>query len=440
MSNVVAGFSKLSKEEKINWIAKEYFSNPPEAIALLKNYWNADEKLQKLHDEFIENTISNFYIPLGVAPNFLINGKYNSIPMAIEESSVVAAAAKSAKFWSTRGGFKATVINTEKIGQVHFIFKGDESKLELFFAKTKAHFFTNTESITKNMQKRGGGILEIVLKDKTDLLPNYFQLHATFETKDSMGANFINSCLEQFAKTLKEEAQLYDLFSEEEKDIEVVMSILSNYVPNCIVRAEVSCPVDDLVEKHIPNPKAFAERFIRAVQIAEVEPFRAVTHNKGIMNGIDAVVLATGNDFRAVEAGIHAYASRNGNYSSLSHAKIENGVFTFWLEVPLALGTVGGLTSLHPLVKLSLEMLENPSAEELMQFVAVAGLAQNFAALRSLTTTGIQDGHMKMHLNNILNQFVANDEERLLIRKHFKHHVVSHSAVVEFIENLRRPF
>ena len=439
MTNTIAGFSKLSKEEKINWIAKEYFSSPDDAISILKKYWNSDEKLQKLHDEFIENTISNFYIPLGVAPNFLINGKYNSIPMAIEESSVVAAASKAAKFWSTRGGFKATVINTEKIGQVHFIFKGDVTKLTSFFAQTKTKFYTNTESITKNMQKRGGGILDIELRDKTNLLPNYYQLHATFETKDSMGANFINSCLEQFAKTLKEEAQLYPLFSQEEKDIEVVMSILSNYVPNCVVRAEVSCPVDDLVEKHIENPKAFAERFIRAIQIAEVEPFRAVTHNKGIMNGIDAVVLATGNDFRAVEAGIHAYASRNGSYSSLSHAKIENGIFTFWLEVPLALGTVGGLTSLHPLVKLSLEMLENPSAKELMQFVAVAGLAQNFAALRSLTTTGIQDGHMKMHLNNILNQFEANEEERLLIRKHFKHHVVSHSAVVEYIETLRRP-
>jgi hydroxymethylglutaryl-CoA reductase len=439
MPNSIAGFSKLSKEEKINWIAKEYFSNPEEAISILKNYWNSDEKLQKLHDEFIENTISNFYIPLGVAPNFLINGKYNSIPMAIEESSVVAAASKAAKFWSTRGGFKASVINTEKIGQVHFIFKGDETKLDLFFAQTKTKFFANTESITKNMQKRGGGILDIELRDKTNLLPNYYQLHATFETKDSMGANFINSCLEQFAKTLKEEAQLYDSFSQEEKDIEVVMSILSNYVPNCIVRAEVSCPVDDLVEKHIEHPRAFAERFVRAVQIAEVEPFRAVTHNKGIMNGIDAVVLATGNDFRAVEAGIHAYASRNGSYSSLSHAKIDNNIFSFWLEIPLALGTVGGLTSLHPLVKLSLEMLENPSAKELMQFVAVAGLAQNFAALRSLTTTGIQDGHMKMHLNNILNQFEATEEERILIRKHFKHQVVSHSAVVDYIETLRRP-
>ena len=151
MSNAVAGFSKLSKEEKINWIAKEYFSNPQEAVSILKNYWNADEKLQKLHDEFIENTISNFYLPLGVAPNFLINGKYNSIPMAIEESSVVAAASKSAKFWSTRGGFKATVINTEKIGQVHFIFHGDKSKLEVFFTQIKNKFFANTESITKTV-------------------------------------------------------------------------------------------------------------------------------------------------------------------------------------------------------------------------------------------------------------------------------------------------
>ena len=438
MTTSITGFSKLSKDEKINWIASTYFSTPQDAITLLKTYWNSDEKIQKLHDEFIENTITNFYIPLGVAPNFLINGKYSTIPMAIEESSVVAAASKAAKFWSTRGGFKTTVINTEKIGQVHFIFKGDESKLHLFFAQTKAKLFESTEAITKNMQKRGGGILDIVLKDKTDLLPNYFQLHATFETKDSMGANFINSCLEQFAKTLKDEALVYGLFSETEKDIQVVMSILSNYVPNCIVRVEVSCLVSHLGDKHITNPQEFSERFVQAVQIAEVEPFRAVTHNKGIMNGIDAVVLATGNDFRAVEAGIHAYASRNGQYSSLSHAKIENGIFTFWMEVPLALGTVGGLTSLHPLVKLSLEMLEKPSVKELMQIVAVAGLAQNFAALRSLTTTGIQDGHMKMHLNNILNQFEANEEERVLIRKHFKHHIISHSAVEEYIEKLRR--
>ena len=243
MNNAIAGFSKLSKEEKINWIANEYFSNPKDAITTIKQYWNGDEKLQQLHDEFIENTITNFYLPMGIAPNFLINGKYFSVPMVIEESSVVAAAAKSAKFWAARGGFTATVLNTEKIGQVHFIFKGDAEKLERFFEDIKSKFFTTTESITKNMQKRGGGILDIQLRNKTNALDNYYQLHATFKTKDSMGANFINSCLEQFAKTLKEEANNYSAFSEDEKNIEVVMSILSNYVPNCIVRAEVSCKV-----------------------------------------------------------------------------------------------------------------------------------------------------------------------------------------------------
>jgi len=438
MSNAVSGFSKLSKDEKINWIAKEYFSEPREAVSLLKKYWNSDAKIQQLHDEFIENTVSNFYFPLGIAPNFLINGKNYTIPMVIEESSVVAAAAKSAKYWSTRGGFKTTVLNTEKIGQVHFIYKGNVEKLENFIRQINSKFYSDSENITHNMQKRGGGILKIELRDKTNFIENYFQLHATFETKDSMGANFINSCLEQFAKTLKEEAATYELFSEEEKNIQIVMSILSNYVPDCIVRAEVSCKVEELADKRIENPHDFAEKFLRAVQIAEVEPFRAVTHNKGMMNGIDAVVLATGNDFRAVEAGVHAYASRNGQYSSLSHAKIENGIFSFWIEIPLALGTVGGLTSLHPLVKFSLEMLGKPSAKELMQIVAVAGLAQNFAALRSLTTTGIQEGHMKMHLNNILNQFEASEQERVLIATHFQKNTISHAAVVDFIENIRK--
>jgi hydroxymethylglutaryl-CoA reductase len=438
MPKSISGFSKLSKEEKINWIASTHFSNTEEAIQIIKKYWNADTALQKLHDEFIENTITNFYLPLGVAPNFDINGKNYTIPFAVEESSVVAAASKSAKFWGSRGGFKATIINTEKIGQVHFMYAGNKDKLEAFFNQIKPKFFSETESITKNMQKRGGGILDIILIDKTKELDNYYQLHATFETKDSMGANFINSCLEQFAKTLKEEALQFDTFTTDEKNITVVMSILSNYVPNCLVRAEVSCEVSALAEKHIENPQEFAEKFVQAVRIAEIEPYRAVTHNKGIMNGIDAVVLATGNDFRAVEAGVHAFASKNGQYSSLSHAKIENGIFTFWMEIPLALGTVGGLTSLHPMVKIALEMLGKPSAQELMQVVAVAGLAQNFAALRSLTTTGIQQGHMKMHLMNILNQFQATEEERKQVAKHFEKNTVTHSAVVDYIAEIRK--
>mgnify|MGYP006197272357 FL=1 len=437
MTQINKGFSKLSKEEKIDWIVSQYFTNPQEAKQTVTQYWNSDENIQKLHDEFIENTISNFYLPLGVAPNFIINGKNYTIPMAVEESSVVAAAAKAAKFWSERGGFKATVLNTEKIGQVHFLFSGNLEKLNSFFQSIKTQFFADTKNFTKNMQKRGGGILDITLVDKTNELPNYYQLHATFNTKDSMGANFINTCLEQFAKTLENQAQQNEAFSEEEKKIQIIMSILSNYVPNCLVRTEVSCPVEQLSDDANIDSKEFAEKFVTAIKIAEIEPYRAVTHNKGIMNGIDAVVLATGNDFRAIEAGAHAYASRNGKYSSLSHAKIENGIFTFWIDIPLALGTIGGLTNLHPLVKFSLEMLGKPNAEELMKIVAVTGLAQNFAAVRSLTTTGIQKGHMKMHLMNILNQHHATKQEKQQVLDYFSNTTISHSLVVDYLEKIR---
>ena len=426
MENSVSGFSKFTKAEKIDWLIANHFQNNPQAKADLERYWNTDEVLQKLHDEFTENTISNFYLPFGVAPNFLINDKMYVIPMTIEESSVVAAASNAAKFWMERGGFKAEVLSTTKVGQVHFMFHGAFSELEALFKTIKPQLFEETKAITKNMEARGGGILDIALVDKTEKLSGYYQLHITFETKDAMGANFINSCLEQIATTFKVCS----------KDIQVVMSILSNYVPDCLVRAEVSCKVDALATNTYTGQE-FADTFMQAVRIAEIEPYRAVTHNKGIMNGVDSVVLATGNDFRAVEAGVHAYAARSGSYSSLTHASIEDGVFKFWIELPLALGTVGGLTGLHPLVKTALELLGKPSAKELMEIVAVAGLAQNFAALKSLTTTGIQQGHMKMHLLNILNQFEANAAEKIQLIEHFKTHTVTHSAVVEAIKNLR---
>lgn len=437
MPNAISGFSKLSKSKKIEWLLNTYFTDKDKAKTLVEQYWNSDGKLQKLHDEFVENTITNYYLPLGVAPNFQINDSLYTIPMAIEESSVIAAASKAAKFWLDRGGFKTKVISTQKIGQVHFMYNGDFKKLKNFFEYIKPKLIDSTKAITKNMERRGGGILDIELRNKSEDLENYYQLHATFETLDAMGANFINSCLEQFATTFKSEAQQFEDFNEQEKAIDIVMSILSNYVPNCLVRAEVSCEIEDLKCKDISNPEVFVQKFKQAVNIAEIEPYRAVTHNKGIMNGIDAVVLATGNDFRAIEAGVHAYASRNGKYSSLTHCNVENGIFKFWIEIPLALGTVGGLTGLHPLVKFSLEMLENPTAKDLMQIVAVAGLAQNFAALKSLTTTGIQEGHMKMHLMNILNQFDATTEEKTNIVAHFKTNIVTHSAVVEAIEKLR---
>jgi len=436
MSNPISGFSKLSKSEKIDWIVSTYFADNDTVKNIITQYWNSDQQLQGLHDEFVENTITNYYLPFGVAPNFLINEKLFTIPMVIEESSVVAAVSRAAKFWYHRGGFKAEVLSTTKVGQVHFLFYGDFKKLKMFFDNIKTVLIEDCKPLTENMERRGGGILDIELVDKSDQLDHYYQLHATFETKDAMGANFINSCLEQFAKTLQQQVQGFNAFSTKEKDISIIMSILSNYVPECLVQVEISCPLEDLNEYNISSEE-FANKFIQAVTIAEIETYRAVTHNKGIMNGIDAIVLATGNDFRAVEAGVHAYASRTGSYSSLTHAEVENGIFKFWMEIPLALGTVGGLTSLHPLAKLSLELLQSPSSEELMCIVAAVGLAQNYAAISSLITTGIQEGHMKMHLMNILNQYEATPTEKEKMIEYFKSNTVSHTAVSEALQKIR---
>ena len=431
------GFSKLDKNEKIDWVINNFFNSSESDSELLKKYWSNDIELQKIHDEFSENTISNFFLPLAIAPNFIIDKKNYTIPMATEESSVVAAACKSAKFWSKRGGFKTEIIDVIKSGQVHFKYDGSKERMFKFFNQIKKRLISDCSEINKNMKKRGGGILDIELIDKTSDVENYYQISSRFNTVDSMGANFINSCLEQYAKTFETEFLNSKLFEKGEK-LEIIMSILSNYVPECLVRAEVRCKVVELKNKDIHDPMIFAEKFVDAIKIAKNDIGRAVTHNKGIMNGIDSVVIATGNDFRAVEACAHAYASKNGNYSSLSHATVQKDEFVFWMEIPLAVGTVGGITNLHPLVKWSLKLLKNPTAKDLMKIIVVAGLAQNFAALRSLITSGIQLGHMKMHLINILNSLDADNSEKKILVKYFKKHKVSFRKAENALTKLRR--
>ena len=434
----ISGFSKLSKRKKIKWMVETFFKQPDAVMRELVSYWHENEAQQAILDGFSENTISNFPMPYGLAPNFLIDGKAYCVPMVIEESSVVAAASSAAKFWMARGGFKTSILGVTKIGQVHFKWAGNTSKLYHVFDEIKKQLLKDSSELTKKMEERGGGILDIELLDFTDEEPNLYQIKGSFHTCDSMGANFINSILEQFAESLKYFFLTAENFEGDEKDVLIIMCILSNYTPECVVRAEVECPIEALGD--FPggiNAHAFAEKFKTAVKIAHIDPYRATTHNKGIFNGIDAVVLATGNDFRAIEACGHTYATRDGKYRSLSDCKVENGVFRFWLEIPLAVGTVGGLTKLHPMAKRSLELLENPSAEMLMKIIAATGLAQNFAALRSLVTTGIQKGHMKMHLKNILAQFNATVEEGDKVREHFETAVVSYSGVRDFLENYR---
>ena len=432
--NPISGFSKLSKIRKMQWVVENFFKDPDGVMNELISYWHPG--LQSILDGFIENSIGNFPIPLGVAPNFKINGKVYAIPMAIEESSVIAAASSASKFWFDRGGFKAEVIDMKKIGQVHFKWKGDKELLFSEFDKIEKKLREDTKDITASMEERGGGIDSVKLVDFTDKIENLYQIKTEFYTCESMGANFINTILEQFSSTLKNYIVSHDIFTV--KDIEIIMSILSNYTPDSIVHSEVSCHVEELINgQSIKNGKLFAEKFHTAVEIARKDPFRATTHNKGIFNGIDAVIIATGNDFRAVEACGHTYAARDGQYRSLSKCEIKNGIFRFWLDIPMAIGTVGGLTRTHPMAKRSLEMLGNPGVQELMKIVASVGLAQNFGAVKSLVTTGIQKGHMKLHLSNILTYLEADTSEKEKIMIYFKDKIVSFSEVKKILDKIR---
>ena len=438
MNEVISGFSKLSKFEKIDLIVKNYFSDSDSAKAAFKKYWHDDEQLQKTLDEFSENTLTNYLFPFGVVPNILLNGELKCVPMVIEESSVVAACSRSANFWLTRGGFHAEVISTTKVGQVHFIWKGDTQKLEAFFNKIKNELISCTDFLTENMQKRGGGLISLELVDRTADEEGYYQLLAKFETVDAMGANFINSVLELLGRTFKEMVGLADEFSKVERDLQIIMAILSNYTPDCRVKAFVECDIEDLEESSLGmSAEEFAMKFKRAITISKIDVTRATTHNKGIFNGIDAVVVATGNDYRAVEACGHAYAARDGQYRGLTDVSLLDNKFRMTLEIPMSIGTVGGLTSLHPMSKMALDMLGRPTAPELMKIIATIGLAQNFAAVRSLVTSGIQKGHMKMHLMNILNHLEANIDESTAAKKHFENEIISYKSVREFVSNFR---
>jgi len=404
-------------------------------MALFSSHLHPDPELQAVYEDISENTISNFFLPMGLAPNFLIKENLLTLPMVVEESSVVAAAAHAAKFWAMNGGFFTEVKGLLKVGQIHFTWKGRKDQLLETFESLKEALRVSVAHLTGRMEMRGGGIESMEIRETSAYLPGTYQLFVTFHTADAMGANFINSVLEALALEFKSKIDLAHPGSSPE----VVMSILSNYTPKCLVSCQVECHPSAFegMSKHMSG-KEFAEKFTRAVEIAKHDPYRAVTHNKGILNGMDAVIMATGNDYRAVEACAHAYASENGIYSSLSSAVFTENSFSLNLTVPLALGTVGGLTSTHPLAAAAMNILGKPSSEELMQIVAAAGLACNFSAVRSLVTSGIQEGHMKMHLGNILRQLNATPGEVSLVKKEFSGRTISHAGIENFLNSVRK--
>ncbi len=424
---LIRGFSKRKKEERIDFLM-EQFGWSEQIRNWLYTFESENSDFQRIIDELSENPVSNYHLPYCLAPNFLVDGQMRCFPLVTEESSVVAALSKTAVFWAERGGFHSTVISTGKKGQVHFTWTGKPDDLQSVFPEIRTRLLAATRTITANMQQRGGGITQIELLHRPEVLPNYFQLDVSFETLNAMGANFINTTLECLAEALPQIIADHLLLREAECNI--IMAILSNYTPDCRVKVWVECATKELLG--LDGLADFPERFAQAVQIASADVSRAVTHNKGIMNGIDALVIATGNDFRAIEAGAHAFAARSGQYRSLSSVSLANGLFHFEIEIPLAVGVIGGITQVHPLAAFSLKILEQPDARQLMTYLATAGLASNFAAVRALITQGIQQGHMKMHLSNILNQLQVPEAERTAIRKHFQGKTVSYSDVENF--------
>lgn len=435
--SILKGFSKYNKQQRIDVLIQKYDLNK-DLAGWLASFENSNLSIQKIIDDLSENTISSFHFPFSLAPNFVVNGKNLFFPLVSEESSVVAALGNAAGFWAKRGGFHAEVLGTEKRGQVHFIWKGNPENLHSLFPEIRSTLLAESTLLTAKMEERGGGITSIELKSLPPILPNYFQLDAGFETCDAMGANFINSCLEQFGNSLQDYFRTNPKIADNDRECEIIMAILSNYTPESRVRVWVECPVAELLEgKSSQECELFARKFEQAIRISQADVSRAVTHNKGIFNGIDALAVATGNDFRAIEACGHAFAARNGRYSGLTDVQFNDGNFRFSIELALAVGVVGGVTALHPLSKLAMQILDNPSAEELMMYLAVAGLASNFGAVKALVSVGIQHGHMKMHLSNILNQLNIPENRRAEIQEYFQDKTVSYSVVEEYWKTLR---
>jgi hydroxymethylglutaryl-CoA reductase len=429
----ISGFSSYTKQERIQALIHKYGLDP-ELEKWLASFECEDPQNQKIIEELSENTLTSFHLPYSIAPNFTVNEKNLFFPLVAEESSVVAALANAAGFWASRGGFHARVLGTEKKGQVHFTWNGEPEKLQSLFPDIRQHLIAESKVITQKMTERGGGILSIELKPMPHVIDHYYQLDASFDTREAMGANFINSCLEQFAQSLQKYIVHSERLSEGERDCQIIMAILSNYTPQSLVKAWVECPVEKLFpEKTKEENEAFAQAFWQAIQISRADVYRAVTHNKGIFNGIDALALATGNDFRAIEACGHAFASREGQYRGLTEVAIKDNHFVFSIELPMAIGVVGGVTSLHPLARLSMQLLDNPTAPDLMMYIAVAGLASNFAAIRALVSGGIQQGHMRMHLSNILNHLDVPLDKQQEVEAYFADKPISFSSVEQYI-------
>lgn len=421
LQDVFKGFSKLSREERLKALMEVGVLHESDVDYLAKG----GLRDTSLGEKFIENVIGYFQLPLGVATNFRIDGKDFVIPMAVEETSIVAAVCKTAKWIRESGSITTEVVGSEIIGQIQCAKVKDYVAFEKQILAQKNYLIEiSNREVAFGLVRRGGGVRDIQVRriprgDGTDMAV----VHVLMDPCDAMGANIMNQVCEYLKEPIEQ-------FTGEK----VTMCILSNLVDSKITRATV----------HISNiDPELAEKIEEASLFAQQDPYRAATNNKGVLNGIDPVLIATGNDWRAVEAGIHAYASRDGQYRSITRWQRDGegglkGIF----EAPLIVGTVGGVTTLHPTAMMCMKMLGTTTANELSRVIAAVGLVQNLGALKALTTVGIIEGHMKLHTKNLALGAGAEEKEIPLVQKKLEEILavrkrISLSNAIEVLKELR---
>ena len=415
-----AGFSKLSRQQRLETLLAMGALQPDD----LEYLRGGGLKDPSFAESFIENAIGYFEIPLGIASNFRIDGRDYAIPMAVEETSIIAAASKTARWVRDCGTIVTATRGEHVIGQIQCAQVGDWERFRSRIIDRKQHLITiANRDPAATLVQRGGGVsnLEVRAVRRPDG-GTMGVVHVLLDARDAMGANIVNQVCE-FLRPQVEECT----------GEKVTMCILSNLVDTRLTRAEVTLTEID---------RDLARRIEEASLFAEQDPYRAATNNKGVLNGIDALVVATGNDWRAVEAGVHAYAARDGGYRSITRWRADDSGLVGTLEAPIVVGTVGGVTRLHPTASLCLRMLGVTSAGELSRVAAAVGLVQNLGALRALTTVGIIEGHMKLHARNLSLGAGARADEMPLLQRRLEEVLrvqkrISHSNAVELLEQMR---
>jgi hydroxymethylglutaryl-CoA reductase len=384
----ISGFYNLTLEERRAKLLESAPLSPEDLLPFTNGGLTSDTA-----DHMIENVIGMYSLPVGIGLNFMINGRDVLVPFVVEEPSIVAGVSFMAKLTRAGGGFTATTTESLMIGQMQLInvINMDEARLKLY--EHKAELLENADRAESTLKKMGGGAkdLEIRLIEDSPIGP-FLVVHLIYDVKDAMGANAVNTACERLAPQI-----------EAITGGKVHLRILSNLSDRRLARARCTVPVNELtVGFETFKGETVRDGIIAAYAFAASDPYRAATHNKGIMNGVDAVVLATGNDWRAIEAGAHAYAARSGRYTSLTTwGKDANGNLVGTIEIPMAVGIVGGATKVHPAAQAAVKLMGITSAAELAEIIACVGLAQNMAALRALATEGIQRGHMSLHARQI---------------------------------------